>query len=67
MIASVQYNNSDTYNFKEGRGILTVDYGEGLSRLAYETEVQPFLFNDTRNKIVEVKVEGLGFISGFYC
>lgn len=59
MTASVQYNNSDAYNFKKGRGILTVDYGERLSRLAYETEVQPFLFKDTRNKIVEVKVDGL--------
>ena len=67
MTASVQYNNSDAYNFKKGRGILTVDYGERLSRLAYETEVQPFLSKDTRNKIVEVKVEGLGIISGFYC
>lgn len=28
----------DVYTFKEGRGILTVDYGEGLSRLTYATK-----------------------------
>ena len=28
-------------------------------KLAWIAEVQPFLFKDTRNKIVEVKVEGL--------
>ena len=28
----------DAYTFNEGRGILTVDYGEGLSRLTYATK-----------------------------
>lgn len=28
----------DAYTFDEGRGILTVDYGEGLSRLTYATK-----------------------------
>lgn len=28
----------DVYTFEDGRGILTVDYGEGLSRLTYATK-----------------------------
>lgn len=28
----------DAYTFEDGRGILTVDYGEGLSRLTYTTK-----------------------------
>lgn len=28
----------DAYTFEDGRGILTVDYGEGLSRLTYATK-----------------------------
>lgn len=28
----------DVYTFEEGRGIITVDYGEGLSRLTYTTK-----------------------------
>lgn len=28
----------DVYTFEEGRGILTMDYGEGLSRLTYATK-----------------------------
>lgn len=28
----------DTYTFSEGRGIQTIDYGEGLSRLTYATK-----------------------------
>ena len=41
----------DAYTFSDGRGIQTIDYGEGLSRLTYVTKRLQDL-----NKVCQVRV-----------